>query len=92
MAIATGFEAGLLKAVRGALGMYTLEHAHYRELSDEEIEDMLMPATDFRLFVLYESIRRGSISRCVIISSAAVRSIWNSRSESVIVTRASCAR
>ena len=60
MAIATGFEAGLLKAVRGALGMYTLEHAHYRELSDEEIEDMLMPATDFRLFVLYESIRRGT--------------------------------
>ncbi|MCH5163107.1 MAG: carbamoyl-phosphate synthase large subunit [Clostridiales bacterium] len=59
MSIAPGFEAALLKAVRGALGMSTLEHPHYAELTDEEIENMLMPATDYRLFVLYEAIKRG---------------------------------
>ncbi|MCH5350914.1 MAG: carbamoyl-phosphate synthase large subunit [Clostridiales bacterium] len=59
MAIATNFEAGLLKAVRGALGSFTLENAHYSSRTDEEIESMLMPATDYRLFVLYEAIKRG---------------------------------
>ncbi len=59
MAIATCFEAGLLKAVRGALGQFTLHNPHYAELSDEQIERMLMPATDYRLFILYEAIKRG---------------------------------
>ena len=60
MAIAPSFEAGLLKAVRGALGMSTLENPHYAELSDEQIESMLMPATDYRLFILYEAVKRGT--------------------------------
>ncbi len=59
MAIAPSFEAGLLKAVRGALGTGTLDNPHYSALSDEQILDMLMPATDYRLFVLYEAIKRG---------------------------------
>ena len=59
MAIAPSFEAGLLKAVRGALGSGTLNHPHYSAMSDEEISDKLMPATDYRLFILYEAIKRG---------------------------------
>ncbi|MBD5132061.1 MAG: carbamoyl-phosphate synthase large subunit [Clostridiales bacterium] len=59
MAIAPCFEAGLLKAVRGALGADTLANPHYEKLSDAEIESMLMPATDFRLFILYEAVKRG---------------------------------
>ncbi len=59
MAIAPCFEAGLLKAVRGAIGCATLENPHYSSLSDDEIVNMLMPATDYRLFVLYEAIKRG---------------------------------
>ncbi len=60
MSIAPSFEAGLLKAVRGALGFSTLDNPHYAALSDEQIESMLMPATDFRLFVLYEALKRGT--------------------------------
>ncbi len=59
MAIAPHFEAALLKAVRGALGAATLDNPHFNTLSDKEIDDMLMPATDFRLFVLYEAVKRG---------------------------------
>ncbi len=59
MSIAPCFEAGLLKAVRGALGADTLRNPHYESLSDEQIESMLMPATDYRLFILYEAVRRG---------------------------------
>ncbi len=59
MSIAPYFEAALLKAVRGALGLSTLENPHFADCSDSEIEQMLMPATDFRLFILYEAIKRG---------------------------------
>lgn len=59
MAIATNFESGLLKAIRGATGAYTLDNPHYASLDDDTIESMLMPATDYRLFVLYEAIKRG---------------------------------
>ena len=59
MAIATNFEAGLLKAVRGAFGNLTLDNPRYSALSDDEIENLLMPASDFRLFILYEAIKRG---------------------------------
>ena len=59
MAIAPSFEMGLMKAVRGAEGILTLSNPHYSELSDEEIVSRLMPATDFRLFVLYEALKRG---------------------------------
>ena len=59
MSIATNFEAGLLKAVRGALGCDTLDNARYSQLTDEQIDDMLMPASDYRLFILYEAVKRG---------------------------------
>lgn len=59
MSIAPSFEAGLLKAVRGALGTDTLRNPHYEKLTDAEIESMLMPATDYRLFILYEAVKRG---------------------------------
>ncbi len=59
MAIAPYFEAALLKAVRGALGMSTLRNPHFEGYTDAEIDGMLMPATDYRLFVLYEAIKRG---------------------------------
>ncbi len=59
MAIAPNFESGLMKAVRGALGASTLANPHYEQLSDDEIVSMLMPATDYRLFILYEAIKRG---------------------------------
>lgn len=69
MAIAPSFEAGLLKAVRGALGMSTLENPHYENLSDEQIVSMLMPATDYRLFILYEAVKRGiSVERIADIT------------------------
>lgn len=58
MAIAPNFEAALLKAVRGAFGTPTLDNPHYSSLSDEEILAKLMPATDYRLYVLYEAIKR----------------------------------
>ena len=59
MAIAPCLEAGLLKAVRGAFGCSTLNNPHYASMSDDEIIDKLMPATDYRLFILYEAIKRG---------------------------------
>ena len=59
MAIAPSFEMGLLKAVRGAFGTGTLDDPHYSAMTDEEIIGKLMPATDYRLFVIYEAIKRG---------------------------------
>ncbi len=59
MAIAVNFEAALMKAVRGAENLYTLSNPQVSLWSDEEIENNLMPATDYRLFVLYEAIKRG---------------------------------
>lgn len=59
MAIAPGFEMGLLKAVRGAFGTSTLDNPHYASMTDDEIVDKLMPATDYRLFIIYEAIKRG---------------------------------
>lgn len=59
MAIAPCFEMGIMKAVRGAEGLSTLRNPHFAELSDEEILSRLMPATDYRLFVLYEVFSRG---------------------------------
>ena len=59
MAIAPCFEAGLLKAVRGAIGQTTLNNAHYAAMTDEQILNKLMPATDYRLFIIYEALKRG---------------------------------
>jgi len=60
MAIADTFEEALLKAVRGAeIGLDSLELPRLKQKSDQEIYDLLRKATDERLFVLYESVRRG---------------------------------
>lgn len=60
MAIADTFEEALLKAVRGAeIGTETLALPRFMAKSDEEIRELLRRATDERLFVLYEAIRRG---------------------------------
>ncbi|MDE7406599.1 MAG: carbamoyl-phosphate synthase large subunit [Clostridiales bacterium] len=59
MAIAPCFEAGLLKAVRGAIGQTTLNNTHYAQMTDEQILNKLMPATDYRLFIIYEALKRG---------------------------------
>jgi len=59
MSIATNFEAALMKAVRGAENLMTLSNPQVSCMTDKEIEENLMPATDYRLFVLYEAIKRG---------------------------------
>ncbi len=59
MAIAPSFEMALMKAVRGAEGRLTLSNPHFAAMSDEEIREKLMPATDYRIFVLYEAVKRG---------------------------------
>ncbi len=60
MAIANSFEAALLKAVRGAeISLDTLNLPLLKELTDEEVLWRLDPATDERLFALYEAILRG---------------------------------
>lgn len=62
MSIAPSFEMALLKAVRGAEGLESLSFSRYNELSDEDIKNRLMPATDFRLYVLFEAIKRNVLS------------------------------
>ena len=60
MAIADTFEEALLKAVRGAeIGLTSLVLPRLAEKSNNEILEMLGAATDERLFVLYEAIKRG---------------------------------
>ena len=60
MAIGSTFEAALLKAVRGAeISLDTLNLPLLKELTDEEVLWRLDPATDERLFVLYEALLRG---------------------------------
>lgn len=60
MAIADTFEEALLKAVRGAeIGTDSLTLPRYMNKTDEEIRALVHKATDERLFVLYEAIRRG---------------------------------
>ncbi|MDE6029621.1 MAG: carbamoyl-phosphate synthase large subunit [Clostridiales bacterium] len=81
MAIAPSFEAGLLKAVRGAIGQTTLNNAHYAEMTDDQIVDKLMPATDYRLFIIYEALKRGigveKISEITKIDEWFLRKIQN---------------
>ncbi|MGD8190247.1 carbamoyl-phosphate synthase (glutamine-hydrolyzing) large subunit [Brevibacillus ginsengisoli] len=60
MSIARTLEAGLLKAVRSLeLGYTHLNRADVKAMSDEELQQALMSATDIRLFVVAESLRRG---------------------------------
>jgi carbamoyl-phosphate synthase large subunit len=60
MAIGTTFEQAMMKAVRGVeIGMTSLTHAKYRELSDETINERLYSVDDERIFIIYEALRRG---------------------------------
>lgn len=60
MAIADTFEEAILKAVRGAeTGHNDLAMPKLSAKSDAEIKIFLHKATDERLFVIYEAIRRG---------------------------------
>ncbi len=60
MAIGTGFEQALMKAVRGAeIGLADLNAHRQMEMSDEEIKAALHHCTDERLFVVYQAIKRG---------------------------------
>ena len=57
MAIAPTFEQALMKAVRGSEG-YSLDNPKYNEYSDEKVLSSLMPANDYRLFMIYEALKR----------------------------------
>ncbi|MDE7395777.1 MAG: carbamoyl-phosphate synthase large subunit, partial [Clostridiales bacterium] len=59
MSIAPYFEAALMKAVRGAENHLTLKTDRFDDWTDEEVFERLMPATDYRVFLLYEALRRG---------------------------------
>ncbi len=60
MAIADTFELALLKAVRGAeIGLESLDLPEVINKSDMELKTLLQAATDQRLFVVYEAIKRG---------------------------------
>ena len=58
MAIAPSFENALMKAVRGSEGL-SLDNSKYNHYSDENVKNSLMPATDYRLFMIYEALKRG---------------------------------
>lgn len=57
MAIAPTFEQALMKAVRGSEG-YSLDNAKYNGYSDERVLSSIMPANDYRLFMIYEALKR----------------------------------
>jgi carbamoyl-phosphate synthase large subunit len=59
MAIADSFEAALLKAVRGAeISSDTLSLPRISQLSSEDLRQGLKKATDERLFMIYEALKR----------------------------------
>jgi carbamoyl-phosphate synthase large subunit len=60
MAIADTFEEAILKAVRGVeIGQSNLLMPKISLKTDSEIKELLYKATDERLFIIYEAIRRG---------------------------------
>ncbi|MCK9918332.1 carbamoyl phosphate synthase large subunit, partial [Microbacteriaceae bacterium K1510] len=60
MAIARNLETALLKAVRSLeMGVIHLFRADVADLPDSELQRLLRNATDIRLFVVAEAIRRG---------------------------------
>lgn len=60
MAIADTFEEAILKAVRGVeTGQNDLVMPKLSAMPDTKIKELLKKATDERLFVIYEAIRRG---------------------------------
>ena len=60
MSIATSFEEGMMKAVRGCeISLDTMTSPKIAALSDDEIRARLSQTTDERIFVVYEAIKRG---------------------------------
>ena len=70
MSIDRTFEAALMKAVRSLeIGLYWLRLKNADELTDADVEQGLRKATDERLFLVAEAIRRGfSVERIADIS------------------------
>ena len=60
MAMADSFEEALLKAVRGAeIGLKDLNNPRIAKKTDKELLHLAKHATDERLFVVYELLKRG---------------------------------
>ena len=60
MSIGNSFEAAMMKAVSSIeLGMDTLTHKPFEELSDDEIVDHMHVQDAERVFCVYEALKRG---------------------------------
>ena len=60
MAIGTSFEQAIMKAVRGAeIGLDTLDHPKFVQMSAEELRTEIGKMTDERLFAVYAAIKKG---------------------------------
>ncbi len=60
MAIGTGFESALMKAVRGAeIGLDSMTSPKIAALSDDELTKKIGDCDDERMFAVYEAIKRG---------------------------------
>ena len=60
MAIADTFEAALMKAVRGVeISLDTLNMPKMEKTETEDLIDIMVDATDERLFAVYEAMKRG---------------------------------
>ncbi|NLG02584.1 MAG: carbamoyl-phosphate synthase large subunit, partial [Clostridia bacterium] len=60
MAIADTFEAALMKAVRGVeISLDTLTMPKMEKAETEDLIDIMVDATDERLFAIYEAMKRG---------------------------------
>jgi carbamoyl-phosphate synthase large subunit len=59
MAIGTGFEQAIMKAVRGAeISLDSLNLPKLKELTENEVREMLRQCHDERLFVIFEALKR----------------------------------
>ncbi len=60
MAIGTSFEQAIMKAVRGAeIGLDTLNHAKFADMSAEQLREEIGKMTDERLFAVYAALKKG---------------------------------
>ncbi len=60
MAIGRNFETALMKAIRSLeIGTFALDDLTYSDLSNQDLLNRLMPATDERLFMVADLLRRG---------------------------------
>ncbi len=71
MSIDRTFEAAIMKAVRSLeIGLHWLRLKNADELTESDIDKMLVTATDERLFVVAEALRRGySVERIARLSN-----------------------